>query len=40
MVQIALHHQALPVGAQELRAAVEARWRAFRGDDGAADSRT
>ena len=30
MVQVALHHEALPATAQELRAAVEARWRAFR----------
>ena len=30
MVQVALHHEALPATAQELRVAVEARWRAFR----------
>jgi hypothetical protein len=29
-VQVALHHDTLPATAQELRAAVEARWRAFR----------
>jgi hypothetical protein len=29
-VQVALHHQVLPATAQELRAAVEMRWRAFR----------
>lgn len=30
MVQVALHHEALPATAQELRASVEARWLAFR----------
>jgi hypothetical protein len=30
MVQVALQHEALPASAEELRAAVEARWRAFR----------
>jgi hypothetical protein len=29
-VQVALHHEVLPTTAQELRAAIEARWRAFR----------
>jgi hypothetical protein len=29
-VQVALHHEALPATAQELRTAVEGRWRAFR----------
>jgi hypothetical protein len=29
-VEVALHHEALPATAQELRAAVEARWHAFR----------
>ena len=29
MVQVALQHEALPVGREELRAAVEVRWRAF-----------
>jgi hypothetical protein len=32
MVQVALHHEALPVEAHALRAAVELRWLAFRGD--------
>jgi len=31
MVQVALHHEALPATAQELRTAVETRWRAFGG---------
>lgn len=30
MVQVALHHEALPATAAELRDAVEARWHAFR----------
>jgi hypothetical protein len=29
LMQVALHHEALPVEAHKLRAAVEARWRAF-----------
>jgi hypothetical protein len=29
-VQVALHHEILPTTAEELRAAVEVRWRAFR----------
>jgi hypothetical protein len=33
-VQVALHHEALPATAQELRTAVEARWRAFGGAHG------
>jgi hypothetical protein len=32
MVEVALHHEALPATAQELRTAVEARWRAFGGE--------
>jgi hypothetical protein len=36
MVQVALQHEALPATAAELRAAVEARWLAFRGATPAA----
>jgi hypothetical protein len=32
LMQVALHHEVLPVEAHELRGAVEARWLAFRGD--------
>jgi hypothetical protein len=35
MVQVALHHEALPVTADTLHAAVLARWTAFRGADPA-----
>jgi hypothetical protein len=31
LMQVALHHEALPVEAHALRAAVESRWLAFRG---------
>jgi hypothetical protein len=37
-VQVALHHEALPVEAQELYTAVEARWLAFRSVKPAASS--
>jgi hypothetical protein len=33
MVQVALHHEVLPIEKEELRAAVEMRWRAFRDAD-------
>jgi hypothetical protein len=36
MVQMALHHEAVSVDRDELRAAVEARWRAFRDTSAAA----
>ena len=32
LMQVALHHEVLPVEAHELRAAVEARWLAFHAD--------
>ena len=32
LMQVALHHEVLPVDGPALRAAVEARWLAFRGD--------
>jgi hypothetical protein len=35
MVQVALHHVLLPVKPEQLRAAVEARWLAFRDTTGA-----
>lgn len=38
IVQVVLHHEMLPVSAAELRAAVEARWRAFRNSSRAATS--
>jgi hypothetical protein len=38
MVQVALQHEALPVEGPELRAAVEARWHAFRGAERTASA--
>ena len=38
-VEVALHHELLSVEPQELRAAVEARWRAFRNRSGGAATR-
>ena len=37
MIQFALHHEAVSVEARALRAAVEARWHAFRGQPTAGD---
>jgi len=38
MIQFALHHEAVSVEARALRAAVEARWHAFRGQPTAGDT--
>jgi hypothetical protein len=38
MVQVALHHEVLTATAQELRAAIEARWRAFGRATASADA--
>ena len=37
MIQLALHHELVSIEARALRAAVEARWHAFRGQPTAGD---